>query len=94
MYQRFSESFDRHRQELIKERVASFYGKNYVVDYQERFGFEEEWEEKTTTSNMGFSLGIPSSRLEELFCLLLYLFLVASSFTTTIDYFFKTGGSR
>jgi len=31
------------RKSFLKDKLKDYYGKNFVIDYQNRFNFEEEW---------------------------------------------------
>ena len=74
--------------------MLSFHGKNYVTDYKPHYGFQEEWQEKKDSELPDLELAIANSRVYELLFIVLYLVLLASTFVTSLDYFFKKAGPR
>ena len=92
--EKFQKSIEKNRHKIIRDKVSSFHGKNYVVSYRDEFGFEEEWEDKEETSASNVESGFPSSKISNNLSSVLYLVFIVSCFVTNIDFFFKTKGSR
>ncbi len=46
--QHFHSYFGDQRIKILKEKIIDYHGKNFVINYQKKFNFEEEWEEKVS----------------------------------------------
>ena len=75
---------------FLRERLTNFYGKNFVIDYQDRFNFEEEWEDKVAASNkIVEDNGLEENPLEIGSSVIIAFTLAVSVWVSTVDLIFR-----
>ena len=87
---KFQTFMAKNRLEKLRERLNYFYGRNYPLNYQEKFNFEERWQNSLNNTDTTLDQFLHS---ESLWVQLMFLFIMLCNcfiiWSITVDRVFK-----